>query len=138
MVVARQLLAALLAVLIANPVCCCTAGSILGDSAEQAAPASAHSCCAKKSAPTDVQHPASPVTPEPEELPTCLCAMDDSMVVEAKLAKLDRALPPNLDWEFPVRIEVLPIAGLERPTLTHRFDLPPPPAPWRLLCRYLL
>jgi len=60
------------------------------------------------------------------------------MILEAKLSKLDRAVPVNLDWEFPVRLENFPVASLERPGLFHRFDLPPPPASWRLQCRYLL
>ena len=60
------------------------------------------------------------------------------MALEAKLPKLDRAAPVELDWEFPVRIEVLSIASLERPALIQRFDLPPPLASWRLHCRFLL
>ena len=133
MAVARQLLAALLAILIANPACCCTIGTVFGKAAAGNDSAPTRSCCSKKKDSPGEQSPQSP-----GERHQCPCTMDASMVVEAKLTKLDRAAPLEIDWEFPVRLEILPVATLEHPRIAHRFDLPPPPASWRLHCRYLL
>ena len=84
MVKARQLLAAVLALLVANPVCCCTIGDVIGEIVGNETPIAAPSCCSKKKASSGEEFPNGP-----ERNPSCPCAQDDSVLVEAKVPQLD-------------------------------------------------
>ena len=127
-------MALVLAALIANPICCCTIGSILDKPAGSDDSAPRHSCCSKKkSCPVEEEAPQGP-----GETPSCPCAMDNSIVLKAKLPHFDRSHALDSELGFPLSLEILPRGSFDPPCIAQRFDLPPPEAPWRLHCRYLL
>jgi|GEM_PF-1535908 len=125
---AGKLLAVLLALLVANPVCCCTIQTLLGNKAAPALP----SCCAKKAQ----QQNQSP--DRNKQAPSCPCAKSRTALLESKAAAIEPlfnavpALVPSLSLE-PI---FTPVAALRE--TSPSVNLPPSPPKWRLHCRYLL
>ena len=130
MVNARQLLAAVLALLVANPVCCCTIGNFIGEFVGNEAPIAAPSCCSKKNAPSGEE--------SPERNPSCPCGQDDSVLVEAKVPQLDGTVPVDFSPELPPSIRITLPSVMWQPRAARNLDLPPPGPSWRLHCCYLL
>lgn len=128
----RQFLGAILAVLMANPACCCTLGNLLPDSKNDV-PLS--SCCSQKEAPGgNSQHE------RPEECPNCPCEESSSVLVETLKPTLafscssdQLSLPPV---ETTTSLALLK-RGVSSPT-SSPLSVPSPSAMWRLHCCYLI
>lgn len=130
MVVAKQLLVVLLAILIANPVCCCTVGRFFEERTPEAARSS---CCLKHSSPPNEEAPE-----RPERDAGCPCAKDQSAVVEAKTIPFITGFVPQAPPVVCAPIDPWLPPSLARPITPACLELPPPPPPWRVYCRYLL
>ncbi len=128
MTAAGKLLAVILALLVANPVCCCTIQTLLGTKAAPALP----SCCAKKAQ----QQSQSP--DRNKQVPSCPCAKNRTALLESKAAVIEPLFnaAPALVPTFSLEPTFTPVAVLGEPSLNG--NLPPPPPAWRLHCRYLL
>jgi hypothetical protein len=128
----QQLLAVVLAVLVANPVCCCTLGNLLPDGQAEAPHAS---CCSKKQ---DV--PNGSQDESPGKSPDCPCEKGAFALVDSKNQDLALAFSVDLVPEPPSIAEVpLPVsAELADSSFPKWLNAPPPASSWRVYCSYLL
>jgi hypothetical protein len=131
--IAGKLLAVLLALLVANPVCCCTIGQILGIQRVEQSASSARSCCAAKKATRQQETPDNN-----DKCPSCPCDKDNPILVEAKTSLPDAIFNSDVVLDPPLAFEVAAIPAARPPALANTLSIPPPPPSWRLHCSYLL
>lgn len=132
-VILRQLLAVSLVLVMANPVCCCTVGTILGAAPESEAPLPLRCCCCENGSTSDQQSPD-----VPEEAPDCPCAAESSFLVEAKAPQLDRVRAEHFILVSEKAAGVAMSPRLLCRDVTKAPSPPPPGYSWRRYCCYLL
>jgi hypothetical protein len=131
--VAGKLLAVMLALLVANPICCCTIGNLMADNLGRQDSPARPSCCAAKKAPGDQKSPD-----KQDQSPDCPCKKDFPVLAEAKTPVFDALLYTNFVLDPPSLVDIVFVPATT-PLVLASSPSPPPPSPsWRLHCRYLL
>jgi hypothetical protein len=131
--VAGKLLAVLLALIVANPVCCCTIGELLGIQRSDQSTSPTGSCCAAKNAAREQETPDNK-----DKCPSCPCDKDNPILVEAKTPLPDAIFNVDVVLDPPLAFEIAATPAARPPALAYTLDIPLPPPSWRLHCSYLL
>ena len=131
--VAGKLLAVLLALLVANLICCCTIGNFMADNVDRQDSPVGLTCCAAKKAPSDQESPD-----KQDQSPDCPCKKDLPALAEVKTPVFDALHFTNFVLDPPSVVEIAFVPATDPLVLASSPSLPPPPPSWRLHCRHLL
>ena len=122
----RKILAAVLALIIANPICCCAFGDLASGS-------NASACCSEVEMPLGQPAPC-----QPTDGGGCPCTAEKDALVEAKSKQVERVDSELLALSRRA-LGVFAIIPRQAPFVQSKGQsLPPPDAVWRRYCRFLL
>ena len=130
--IARQLVAMLLVLLVANPVCCCTIGDLLGKDQGSLAQSACPSCCSGKKAKDQNS------SEQPGDDSGCPCGKSNPAFAEAKLSDAGLCAVADFVIPQPTAFTAESLTAKAQPPFPPYFRISPPSPPWRLYCCYLL